>query len=227
VGGEISLGRQNRMSAPSVDDHIQDMISHEYWPTRDRLRPILKKQFINRDRNMHLRGPNDTYCSFLLQLVRRINSDGDDKLNDDQLDRIQNYMLGMDEDQITGNIPIKDDKDYKMYIDTMKKYFVPLIDMENGRYIINNTTVSQLASHRIKYPNPCPYGASCYRKNPLHFKEFQHPPQNVRRSRSASPRRSVTRNRSASPRRSASPIRNRSGGTQKRRARKTRHRRRV
>jgi hypothetical protein len=219
------------MSAPSVDDHIQDMLSHEYWPTRDRLRPILKKQFINRDRNMPLRGPKDTYCSFLLQLVRRINSDGDDKLNDDQLYRIQNYMLGMDEDQITGNISIKDDKDYRMYITIMKKYFVPLIDMENGRYIINNTTVSHLASHRIKYPNPCPYGALCYRKNPQHFEEFQHPPKSVRRSRSASPRRSVTRNRTASPRRSVTRNRSaspkRRGGTRKRRARKTRHRRRV
>ena len=164
---------------------------------------------------MHLRGPNDTYSRFLLQLVRRIDS-VDDKLNDDQLDRIQKYMLGMDEDQITGNISIPKDEDYIMYVATMNKYFVPLLDTNsNGRYIINNTTVSQLASHRIKYPNPCPYGASCYRKNPQHLEEFQHPPKSVttRRARSASPSTRRARSaRNASPKRQESPRR---GGTRK------------
>jgi hypothetical protein len=159
-----------------MDQLIDLIVNGEYWTTREALRDKLRHRFMIYDT------PTKMYLKFLLHIVFQI-----DNYTQLQLESIERYLTGMEEDAITGYLSITNTKDYERYVAMNRRFFVTLIDKDRAdRYIICNTTVAQLIRHKLMYHNPCPYGEACYRQqNSVHTSEYHHPNATTRRIQKA------------------------------------------
>ena len=159
----------------NVDEIIQEIISSDI-EQQSKLAYALVRRF-NPGGN-----PTEDYIAFLWSIVQQL-----EHFNDNQLNKIQSFLTicetGDAGAPITGII---DKKRYRSFARVFSDYseIVERIFQNNddlllrifGKepYTLSNSVILFMIQ-KIREKPMCQYGKQCYRKNPQHFINFQHP----------------------------------------------------
>ena len=181
---------------------IIDMPTEE----RNKLITLLKSIFFSEDSTRHI-APNAIYRDFLMKLKKMVE---DNILTRSQLELLRDNLTYIEESRITGFIPypqnstqfISNSHIVQFIQDTLQHNNIPTTSNEQmisfdevahlGDKLLEKTSYgkanSKAKKHRTQRSRspyskpPCKYGASCYRKNPEHLREYSHPAKGGKRT---------------------------------------------